>query len=364
MSRRGENIYKRKDGRWEGRYIKGRKLNGSIHYGYVYGKKYCEVKQKLTLIKSQLPYYKEQSIYSYSGTVQDWVVYWLETLVLPTVKLSTYVSYKSKLSVHVLPYLGETKLTELKKEEVQSLCEQLEAKLSDASVHAVFRVFRTCLCAAQEKELIAKNPADTLRLPKIGKRSSKALSKGEQKRLKQIANSATNGLAVLIALETGMRIGEISGLKWSDVDWKRREVHVRRTLQRLTDNNGKSKIVEGLPKTVSSNRVIPLSKCLYHLFSQQKNSSEDAYILSNTEKSVEPRVIRYQFKQMSKAAGLSDVTFHTLRHTFATRCLEAGVNIATISSLLGHRSIKMTLDVYTHSLLSQEREAIDQVSAF
>lgn len=364
MSRRGENIYKRKDGRWEGRYIKGRQLNGSIHYGYVYGKKYYDVKQKLTLIKSQLPHYQEQTIYSYSGTVQDWAVYWLENFVLPTVKLSTYVSYKSKLSVHILPQLGETKLTELKKEELQSLCDQLEKKLSGTSVHAVFRVFHTCLGVAQEKELIAKNPADALRLPKLGKRSSKALSVGEQKRLKQVANSTTNGLAVLIALETGMRIGEISGLRWSDIDWERREIHVQRTLQRLTDNNGKSQIVEGVPKTVSSTRVIPLSKRLYHLLWQQKDASENAYILSNTEKSVEPRVVRYQFKQMSKAAGLSEVTFHTLRHTFATRCLEAGVNIATISALLGHRSIKMTLDVYTHSLLSQEREAIDQVSAF
>ena len=364
MSRRGENIYKRKDGRWEGRYIKGRKLNGSIHYGYVYGKKYYDVKQKLTLIKSQLSYYQEQIIYSYSGTVQEWAVYWLETFVLPTVKLSTYVSYKSKLSVHVLPQLGEIKLTELKKEEVQTLCDQLEEKLSDASVHTVFRVFHTCLSVAEEKELIAKNPADAIRLPQMGKRASRALSTDEQKRLKQVASLSTNGLAVLIALETGMRIGEISGLKWSDIDWKRREVHVRRTLQRLTDNNGKSQVVEGLPKTKSSTRVIPLSKRLYHQLWQQKNSSEEAYILSNTEKSVEPRVIRYQFKQMSKEAGLSDVTFHTLRHTFATRCLEVGVNIATISALLGHRSIKMTLDVYTHSLLSQEREAIDQVSIF
>ncbi|ALS36953.1 integrase [Enterococcus rotai] len=364
MSRRGENIYKRKDGRWEGRYIKGRKLNGSIHYGYVYGKKYYDVKQKLTLIKSQLPYYQEQIIYSYSGTVQEWAAYWLETFVLPTVKLSTYVSYKSKLSVHVFPQLGEIKLTELKKEDVQTLSDQLEEKLSDASVHAVFRVFHTCLCAAQENELIPKNPVDTVRLPKMGKRVSKALTTGEQKRLKQVANSSTNGLAVLIALETGMRIGEISGLKWSDIDWERREVHVNRTLQRLTDNNGKSQIVEGLPKTRSSTRVIPLSKRLYHLLWKQKHSSKEAYILSNTEKSVEPRVVRYQFKQMSQEAGLSDVTFHTLRHTFATRCLEAGVNIATISALLGHRSIKMTLDVYTHSLLAQEREAIDQVSAF
>jgi len=362
MSRRGENIYKRKDGRWEGRYIKGRKLDGSIHYGYTYGRKYNEVKQQLTRIKAQLSYYQEQTIYSYTGTVQEWVTYWLENFVLPTVKLSTYVSYKSKLNVHVLPQLGDIKLTELKKEDVQAFTGQLETKLSGTSVHVVLRVFRTCLYVAKEKELIAENPAEMLRLPKIGKKSSKALSTHEQKRLKQVAYSMTNGLAVLIALETGMRIGEISGLKWSDIDWERREIHVKRTLQRLTDNNGKSQIVEGLPKTLSSSRVIPLSKRLYHLLWQQTHSCDNAYILSNKEKSVEPRVIRYQFKQMSEAAGLSDVTFHTLRHTFATRCLEAGVNIATISALLGHRSIKMTLDVYTHSLLSEEREAINQVS--
>ncbi|MGX7265068.1 tyrosine-type recombinase/integrase [Enterococcus crotali] len=362
MSRRGENIYKRKDGRWEGRYVKGRKIDGSIHYGYVYCKKYSEVKQQLTRIKGQLLHYQEQAIYSYTGTVEEWCMYWLETVVYSSVKLSTYVSYKSKLTVHVLPILGKIKLMSLQKEQVQTMIDQLEGRLAVSSVHAVVRVLRTCLATAKEKELLAKNPVTGIRLPKTGKKRSKALSIKDQRQLKEFAQSSTNGLAVLFALETGMRIGEISGLKWSDVDWERREIHVNRTLQRLTDEQGRSKLIEGTPKTRSSCRMIPLSKRLYHLLGQKKGSSAEDYILSNSERSIEPRVLRYQFKQLSKEAGVAEVSFHTLRHTFATRCLEAGVNVATISTLLGHHSVKMTLDIYTHSLKLEERAAIDCVS--
>ncbi|MEI5990858.1 hypothetical protein A5881_002363 [Enterococcus termitis] len=364
MSRRGENIYKRKDGRWEGRYIKGRKLDGSIHYGYVYCKKYNDVKQQLMQIKGQLSHYQEPIIYSYAGSVKDWIVYWLESVVYPSVKLSTYVSYRSKLTVHVLPVLGKIKLIDLKKEQVQTLIDQLEEKLSVSSVHAVVRVLRTCLAAAKEKELLAKNPVTGIRLPKTGKKRSKALSVKEQQQLKETAQSSTIGLAALFALETGMRIGEISGLKWSDIDWERREIHVNRTLQRLTDEHGRSKLVEGTPKTRSSYRIIPLSKRLWHILQQKKGIEADAYILSNSKSSIEPRVLRYQFKQLCQEAGLSEVSFHTLRHTFATRCLEAGVNVATISALLGHHSVKMTLDIYTHSLYSEERAAIDHISTF
>lgn len=364
MSRRGENIYKRKDGRWEGRYIKGRKLDGSIHYGYVYCRKYSDVKQQLIYIKGQLPHYQEQIVYSYTGSVEDWIVYWLETIIYPVVKLSTYVSYKSKLTVHVLPLLGKVKLIELKREQIQALIDQLEGSLSVSSVHAVVRVLRTCLSSAIEKELLAKNPVTGIRLPKIGKKRSKALSVKEQRRLIETAQSSTIGLAALIALETGMRIGEISGLKWSDIDWERREIHVNRTLQRLTDEHGRSRLVEGTPKTSSSCRIIPLSKRLYHILRQIKRASTESYILSNSKSGIEPRVLRYQFKQLCREAGLSEVSFHTLRHTFATRCLEAGVNIATISALLGHHSAKMTLDIYTHSLHSEERAAIDHVSQY
>lgn len=362
MSRRGENIYKRKDGRWEGRYIKGRKLDGSIHYGYVYRGKYLEVKQQLALIKGQLPYYQEQTLYAYTGTLEEWAFYWLETFVYSSVKLSTYVSYKSKLTVHILPTLGGIKLSALTKDQVQALCDQLELTLSTSSVHAVLRVLRTCLYAAKEQDLLGGNPAERIRLPKLGKQRSKALSVQEQSKLKQAAQASTTGLAVLFALETGMRIGEISGLKWSDIDWERREIQVKRTVQRLTDEKGRSKIVEGTPKTLSSCRTIPLSKRLYQLLWQKKRASADAYIISNSEKSIDPRVLRYQFRELTRAAGVSEVTFHTLRHTFATRCLESGVNVATISALLGHHSVKMTLDVYTHSLQTEERAAIEQVS--
>ncbi|MEI5990807.1 hypothetical protein A5881_002312 [Enterococcus termitis] len=364
MSRRGENIYKRRDGRWEGRYIKERKEGGVIRYGYIYGKKYREVKQSLLKKKLEFSYEQKQNTGNYAGTFREWTCEWLNGSVVPSTKPSTYASYENKLRLHLLPALGDKKLVYISKNDIQILFSVLEKKLKPSSVHAIFRVLRTCFRHAVLENKITNNPTDNIRLPKAMTSKARALDQQEQRVLSDVAKEDTEGLPILMALETGMRIGEISGLKWSDIDFSKKKIHVNRTLQRLPMGNGYTKIIELCPKTIMSRRVIPLSKKLKALLLSKRKEKQGDYVFGKKNKWTEPRLLSYHFQRLAKKAKIKGVSFHSLRHSFATRCLEFGITIASISSLLGHSSVKMTLDIYTHSSLKEEIRAIEKLSSF
>ncbi|EOH98246.1 hypothetical protein UAW_01427 [Enterococcus haemoperoxidus ATCC BAA-382] len=365
MARKGENIYKRKDGRWEGRYIKGRKANGLIHYGYVYGQTYTEVKKKLTIKKATMFSAQDQSEQFY-GSLNNWLDYWLEKIISTKVKPGTFDSYKSKLDCHVRPLIGEIRLSDLTVEHINKFIENTQKKISINSLHSVFRVLKTSLRYAQKLHFVKSSVYENVELPKGKKPKIATISQFEHKLLIREAKRSSNGLAMLMSLETGMRIGEIAGLKWEDIDFENRVLSIKRTLQRVktyTESSDKTQIIEEKPKSENSERVIPLSSDLLEQLLSKKELSKSAYVVSKTQGFTEPRTIRYQFKRLLQKVKLADYSFHALRHSFATRCLEKGVNIAVISSLLGHASTKMTLDIYTNSNLTEERIAVEAVAA-
>lgn len=367
MARRGENIYKRKDGRWEGRYIKGRKSCGKIYYGYIYGYKYSEVKDKLIFIKYERQTVSRANLTPYDGLFSDWVLYWLETFVHPKVKNSTYASYKNKLTVHVLSKLGKIKLQNLKKSDFEELVDEMRKDLKASSIRSIFSVIKNCLNQAITMNLLLDNPCLGLELPKIKRKTVQALSVKDQVKLVKEIEEEQKFFSILLALQTGLRIGEICGLKWEDIDFENNVLHVNRTIQRIQydeQENRKTKIIEIKPKSSNSQRKIPISKGLRKNLLDMKKTSESDYIISNKNKPLEPRTIAYRFQIVRKKMGLENFSFHSLRHSFATRCLEAGGNIAAISSLLGHSSTQMTLDCYTNSFFSEERQLIDKVDVF
>ena len=188
--------------------------------------------------------------------------------------------------------------------------------------------------------------------------------KSEREQIVAVAVNDSQYLPVLLALETGMRIGEISGLKWMDIDFKKRQIEVKRTLQRISVNEGPNKtcVIETPPKNRQSQRIIPISPGVVELLKRLKETQQGEYVVSKNGKFVEPRTMNYRFKKLLKQLDIQSYSFHALRHTFATNCLEQGVSIAAISSLLGHASIKMTLDVYTNSTLLEEHSAIERVT--
>lgn len=363
MPRKGENIYKRKDGRWEGRYIKGRKKDGKIYYGYIYGRKYRDVKDQMIMIFKTQEDYKKTHQNHFSGNFEAWSDYWLTSVVAPRVKRSTFISYESKVKTHLLPNLGNKPLIKIKAEDIQELIYRLENILAAGSVHAIFRVLRTCMKQALSESKIFIDPTEGIILPKLVRHKGKALSLEEQRRIKKIALRDSRGLPIILALGTGMRIGEICGLKWVDIDFVNKKIKVKRTIQRLATGDGHTSLLEQNPKTPSSERTIPLSKSLMDSLKKLQRNSESEYVFGQKGHPLEPRLLTYHFNRIAQEANIEEATFHVLRHSFATRCLELGVKITSISSLLGHSSTKMTLDIYTHSFESDERKAIDQIAS-
>lgn len=356
MARRGENIYKRKDRRWEGRYIKGRRPDGRIIYGYVYGKTYGETKAKLLPLKYSYSRWAAGHA-GFDGTVADWAVYCMEGILKSDIKQSTYAYYNGMLNNHILPRLGTEKLCSLTTGSIQGFVDTLsQENLGPGAVRGIFGLLSRFLKKAVEKGALLVDPCGDVNLPKKTKPKTAVLSDPEQKQLEQAALEDRHGLPILLALYTGMRIGEICALKWEDIDMETGIIHVQRNVQRIACENGdlKTMLIFGTPKSETSDRLIPLPPRLHTVLAESYIHSDGEYVVSCRNGLAEPRVVRYRYAQILKKAGIRHVHFHALRHTFATRCMELRFDVTTLSRILGHASVKMTLDIYTDSLLEHK----------
>ena len=236
-----------------------------------------------------------------------------------------------------------------------------EKQLAVGTVHLIYTILNSLLKIAVQEGCLSENPCHYVLLPKKPNKRVHALTIAEQKKMERLFFADPEGVSVILALYTGMRIGEICGLKWSDIDFETRLIHVQRTVMRVTDENALEKrtvVVEDHPKTAESNRFIPMTNHLCTYLLQLKESNRSNYIVNNQGKRVEPRTVNYRFKKVLAGTDLEKFHFHTLRHTFATRCVENGVDIASVSRLMGHSSIKLTLDTYTDSMMEKRREAV------
>lgn len=358
--RKGENIYLRKDGRWEGRYSKGRKSNGKIKYGYVYGKSYTEVRQKIFPLRIQ--YHTIQQVQGFANeTFEEWASYWL-SYVQHDVKPSTFSSYYYKMNNYVLPMIKDVPLNELSLEQGKKILQNINGKLAKSTIQVIFRILNKCLNYAKKCGKIFSNPFSNLQLPKAKKTKVSALTRSEQKKLMSTALAEKNGsgILVLLALHSGMRIGEISALRWSDIDFDSGLIHVNNTYQRIGISQGKQKtqLVFASSKTEASIRVIPIGRTLKKLLIDHKKGSTGEFVFSTNGQPCEPRLLTYHFHKIRLKADLSQIHFHQLRHTFATRCLESKGDISSVSALLGHASTQMTLDTYVNALLEQRYQVI------
>ncbi|MCB5951432.1 site-specific integrase [Enterococcus sp. BWT-B8] len=358
MVKRGENIYKRKDGRWEGRYRKARNQNGRIIYGYIYGKKYSEVREKLSQKRTTV---LDEPSTVYDGTISDWLDYWLSTAVRVRVKPSTWTNYESKSRNHIRPYLGKKKLSSIERKDIIAFIQQLSAlRYSESTIKNILTILKSMFNYALDYEYISGNPCSNISISARKAKKVRALSIDTQRRLEALSFQERECSAVIIGLATGMRIGEISALRWEDIDFYREVITVQRTLQRIPDleNTKKTKIIISSPKTSSSQRDIPLPKYLKEYLLSKKRLASSEYVISANGSFAEPRVINYRLKKLLETAEMEVFSFHVLRHTFATRCVESGVDVSSLSKLLGHTSTKLTLDTYTDSMWEKRKEAM------
>lgn len=364
MPRRGENIYKRKDKRWEGRYIKAYTADGKAQFGYVYAKSYREAKEKLASARMQPPV-----SFPARKTFGDYCGEWLN-LSQNRVKQSTFAKYHNLIMRRIVPFLGSLLPMQLNTLRIEAYsAELLTQGLSPKTVRDALRVLRAVLQYIR-KNIGASFPDIDIIYPREEKKEMRVLSREEQERFVRYLLAEPNPVrfGILLALLTGMRIGEVCALRWKDISLSENVIRVRATMQRLQTFDrcaaAKTEVVIGEAKSSTSHRVIPLTGQAAQLCSAMQVPDGEAFILTGERgRFVEPRALQYQLKKHTSACGLNDVHFHSLRHTFATRCVEVGFEIKSLSEILGHASAKITLDRYVHASLELKRHNMEKLAA-
>lgn len=282
------------------------------------------------------------------------------------VKKSTYAAYQLLIQNHIKPYFGD--LYEVNEEKVQQFVfDKLDAGLSEKTIRDIIIVLKMILKFGIKNGYLEFIQIDAKFPSKQEKKDLDVLSKADQKKfMEHLRNNFTfKNLGIFICLSTGMRIGEICGLRWCDVDTVEGVIKVRHTLQRIYIIEGETRHTELLldtPKTANSVRDIPMSsELLKMLKSLNKVVNENYYVISNDIKPIEPRTYRNYYKKLCKQLDIPELKFHGLRHSFATRCIESKADYKTVSVLLGHSNISTTLNLYVHPNKEQKKKTIDKM---
>ena len=362
---KGENIFKRKDGRWEARYTRGHQPSGKIIYGFCYGKSYKEAKEKVVRRRAEILC----GIHELPTSKRDLSFFcdeWLR-ITRNRVKSASYVKYEAIVEKHIKPRLGSCHPASLSTGMVEEFTGILmrENGLSAKTVRDILICLRSIVKYVNKQLGGLSQPVDIV-YPKEDPKQTRVLSVDEQARfIEYLLNDIDEcRFGILLALLTGMRIGEICALRWGDIDQRCGVIKVSSTMQRIKDIDGdekQTKIMIGSPKSGRSMRVIPMSEQLAELCGRMRRR-DNAYILTGEERYIEPRTLQYRLRKYTDECGLDGVHFHTLRHTFATRAVEAGFEIKSLSEILGHSTTKITLDRYVHSSIELKRSNMNKLS--
>lgn len=379
MAKRGQGegtISKRPDGTWWARITVGRTPDGKQKRKAFYGKTRKEVQEKLTAALNEInnnTYIEPSNI-----TVAQWIDVWLKDYKKNFVRGSTYERYVHAAR-NITGKIGSVKLKELKTDVVQKAINELNYELSPYTVSKVLTLIRMALNQAVEDELIKTNVAKKCKTPIGNMTESRALTKEEQIRFMELIKERAHGEVFLFALGTGMRIGEIEALTWDDIDFDAKTVRVIRTTSHYKEDpdvkDSKYIVKIGETKTRAGKRIIPLLPELEMLLRQVK-SEQNKIKMKEGEKYKDQNLVfctnagnllgrsnlRLIFKRVVTRMGIPEIHIHCLRHTFATRCLENGVELRVVQEFLGHSSIKMTAEIYTHVLPEMKKASIMKIA--
>lgn len=363
MPRRGENIYKRKDGRWEGRYIADRKPDGKAVYRSIYGTSYAQVRERL-IVKRQETH--KQQIGACTLTVKELFALWQTEN--SQIKDTSRERYRALIELHIQPELGEKKVRELDEEVLNAFVSKklksgrLDGKggLAPKTVRDICVVMKSALKLAKRKYKYLGNAE--MNPPAMKRKQVEVFSPLESQQITAavLKKPDRSGLGYLLCLETGMRLGEVCALRWSDINLAEGILRVQRTVYRI--NYGKrTELVLQTPKSENSIRSIPLTAKMLSVLCQMKDK-KDCYLLTGTERPLEPRTMQYRFRRFLAKNNLTLRNYHVLRHSFATRCIEGGMDIKSLSEILGHANVQTTLQMYVHPSMATKRAAMEAAS--
>ncbi|MDR2202295.1 MAG: site-specific integrase [Clostridiales bacterium] len=297
---------------------------------------------------------------------------WSEHIIRGSVRTGTYTVYRGYIDNHINGRIGDAELEELNTRTLQEFAFALrdgQRALSDKTVRCVFAMLSSALRYAVESGHLIKNPCFGVRLPKAGEKEIRIFTKAEQARIERTVLSSPDkrGIAVLVCAYTGIRIGELCGLRWGDLDLGARTLTVRRSLGRVKDYASgaaerKTKLALQEPKTEKSKRLLPLPDFLCGILRRLRAESGGGFVFTvRGRKALEPRALQFLYKGILKEAGVEFRNFHTLRHTFASRIIELGADIKTASEILGHSGPAVTLNRYAHSLMEQKQAVMNKL---
>lgn len=375
MPRKGENIYKRKDGRWEGRYIKGRSDAGKAIYGYVYAHSYRDVKSKLMFsiqtTTTNQPISANPELSKQTNTFGDLADLWMRSI-KPQVKESTYRKYHNSLKNYVLPIFEHQQLVEISYSTLEQYASSLlvsggknKEGLSPKTVTDIISMIRLILQYANKNGFSTACSGTGINVKQEPKELI-ILTPSEQKQLQRYLcdNLTDRNLGILICLYTGIRIGEICALKWEDISLDDKQIKIHHTMQRLQCENEstKTKIIITTPKSKCSIRAIPLPDVIVDIMRENYGGSSGYVLTGRNEKFVEPRTMQNHFKRVLLESNIRNVNYHTLRHTFATRCVELGFDVKSLSEILGHASVNITMNRYVHPSMELKRDNMNKLT--
>ena len=363
MARRGRNIYKRKDGRYEGRCL----LDGK--YKSVYGHSYSEAKAKLDACRSQ-PTPQKEKIRHKTGQMVLWSAVcddWLDQKKL-CLKQSSFAQYSSIMRKHILPYWGRKNIAELTTASVNIFIKALSERLSAKTVRDILGVFLQVVRFAEKKHGIHIDLEDISR-PKLQQGNLPVLSASEQQKLSGYlrANPSRLHVGILLLLYTGVRIGELCALQWADIDLNAQMISVTKTMQRITNPDpsakAKTKVMIDTPKSKNSVRQIPIPSFLAGILSSFETNKK-SYLLTGQSHYMEPRLFQTKFKKALEQAKVAETNAHALRHTFATRAIEQNIDVKSLCEILGHATVKFTLERYVHSSAELKRAGMERLAVY
>lgn len=302
---------------------------------------------------------------------EEWLSNWLENYVQSSAKMRTYTRYKEIVEQHIVPKLGTFELSEITPYVLQCYVTELLKSgnlrtgegLSANSVNSIITVIQNTLKTAHSLGLAKEYIGDKIKRPRTSEKKIECFSVSEQKKIEQyILNEKNKRLfGVLLCLYTGLRIGELLALEWADIDMNKGELRVNKTCHYGKDKTGQFGRITDIPKTQSSIRTIPIPKQLMPLLRDTKKKSRSTHIVSNGENLIAIRSYQRSFSALLKKLNIPHRGFHSLRHTFATRALECGMDVKTLSEILGHKNSTVTLNRYVHSLMEHKKEMMNKL---
>lgn len=354
------NIYHRRDGRYEGRISRGKRKNGKRRFQYFFGYSLEEVQNKMDSVRKQ----------NLSGkcdkTVGQLFSEWFQSI-RHRVKESTAANYRMKAEKHVLPAFSDVITDTIAASDIYDfIASRQKSGLSNRYISDILIMMKSVFKYAS-KTYHFLNPLDGITLPKQQKSEIELLDEKQQGQLQQyIAENPNHStLGIAISMSTGIRIGEICALQWEDIDLEKRILTVNKTIQRIQtpDSETKTKLIIAEPKSESSKRKIPIPDCVVSILEKFKGKAKE-YLVSGAERPIEPRTLQYRFARILKNVKLPSIHFHALRHMFASKCVKLGFDIKTLSEILGHSKVEITLNRYVHSSFEQKKLYMSRLAMF